>query len=78
MLTQRGGKQSLFACTTAKPRGNSARNSGTYFIYVSDLDRASRYQIEFNGISFYVLPINNTSVYNELVDDARPVANPDN
>ncbi|MBH2019154.1 MAG: hypothetical protein I8H91_06255 [Burkholderiales bacterium] len=41
---------------------------GKYFIYVSDLDRASRYQIEFNGISFYVLPIDDTSVYNELID----------
>jgi hypothetical protein len=48
--------------------GTSIKAGGKYFIYVSDLDRASRYQIEFNGISFYVLPIDDTSVYNELVD----------
>lgn len=41
---------------------------GKYFIYVCDLDRASRYQIDFNGISFYVLPLDDTSVYNELID----------
>ncbi|HEY8904488.1 MAG TPA: hypothetical protein VIM63_00465 [Rhodoferax sp.] len=48
--------------------GTNIKAGGKYFIYVSDLDRASRYQIEFNGISFYVLPIDDTSVYNELVD----------
>ena len=48
--------------------GNSVKAGGKYFIYVSDLDRASRYQIEFNGVSFYVLPIDDTSVYNELID----------
>ncbi len=48
--------------------GPNIKAGGKYFIYVSDLDRASRYQIEFNGVSFYVLPIDDTSVYNELVD----------
>jgi hypothetical protein len=35
---------------------------------VSDLERASRYQIPLDGVSFYVLPIDDTSVYNELID----------
>lgn len=48
--------------------GASIGADGKYFIYVSDLDRASRYQIDFNGVSFYVLPIDDTSVYNELID----------
>ena len=48
--------------------GANIKAGGKYFIYVSDLDRASRYQIEFNGMSFYVLPIDDTSVYNELID----------
>jgi len=54
--------------TLVEALGANIKASGKYFIYVSDLDRASRYQIEFNGISFYVLPIDDTSVYNELVD----------
>jgi hypothetical protein len=48
--------------------GDSAGPGGKYFIYVSDLDRASRYQIGFNDVSLYVLPIDDTSVYNELID----------
>jgi hypothetical protein len=48
--------------------GSNIKAGGKYFIYVSDLDRASRYQIEFSGVSFYVLPIDDTSVYNELID----------
>lgn len=48
--------------------GTTIKAGGKYFIYVSDLERASRYQIEFNGVSFYVLPIDDTSVYNELID----------
>ena len=48
--------------------GSSIKAEGKYFIYVSDLDRASRYQIELGGAMFYVLPIDDTSVYNELID----------
>lgn len=48
--------------------GDNIKPEGKYFIYVSDLGRASRYQIEFNGVPFYILPIDDTSVYNELID----------
>ncbi|HEX5357162.1 MAG TPA: hypothetical protein VFW93_13155 [Aquabacterium sp.] len=48
--------------------GGTIKVGGKYFIYVSDLERASRYQIEFHGASFYILPIDDTSVYNELID----------
>ncbi len=48
--------------------GENVKPGGKYFIYVGDLDRASRYQIVFNGVSLYVLPIDDTSVYNELID----------
>ncbi len=48
--------------------GANVKPDGKYFIYVSDLDRASRYQISFDGVPLYVLPIDDTSVYNELID----------
>ncbi|MGO9674958.1 MAG: hypothetical protein ACLPSF_12455 [Methylocella sp.] len=48
--------------------GANVKPGGKYFIYVSDLDRASRYQISFEGVTLYVLPIDDTSVYNELID----------
>lgn len=46
----------------------SVKAGGKYFIHVPDLGRASRYQIEFDGVLVYVLPIDDTSVYNELID----------
>jgi hypothetical protein len=48
--------------------GASVKPEGKYFVYVSDLDRASRYQISFGGVPLYVLPIDDTSVYNELIE----------
>jgi len=48
--------------------GASVKPEGKYFVYVSDLDRASRYQIGFDGVLLYVLPIDDTSVYNELIE----------
>ena len=48
--------------------GAGAKKDGKYFIYVSDLDRASRYRVQLEGLELYVLPIDDTSVYNELID----------
>jgi len=48
--------------------GANVGAAGKYFIYVADLDRSSSYQIDFNGVLFYVLPIDDTSVYNALID----------
>jgi hypothetical protein len=52
----------------AESLGASVKPEGKYYIYVGDLDRASRYQISFGGVSLYVLPIDDTSVYNELIE----------
>ena len=52
----------------AESLGASVKPDGKYYIYVGDLDRASRYQISFGGVSLYVLPIDDTSVYNELIE----------
>jgi len=48
--------------------GDNVSPAGKYFIYVADLGRASRYQMAFKGVTYYVLPIDDTSVYNELID----------
>ncbi len=48
--------------------GANLKPEGKYFIYVGDLERASRYSISFNGVPLNVLPIDDTSVYNELID----------
>ncbi|MBB4196460.1 hypothetical protein CCR94_19955 [Rhodoblastus sphagnicola] len=41
---------------------------GKYFIYVADVKRGDRYQIAFGEASIYVLPYDDVSVYNELID----------
>jgi len=48
--------------------GANVKPDGKYFIFVGDLDRASRYQVSFADVSLYVMPIDGTSVYNELID----------
>jgi hypothetical protein len=48
--------------------GSSLKPEGKYFIWVGDLDTSSRYLISFDGVPLYVLPIDDTSVYNELID----------
>jgi hypothetical protein len=41
---------------------------GKYFIYVGDVKRGDRYQVTFGDNSIYVLPFDDVSVYNELID----------
>jgi len=42
--------------------------TGKYFIYVADVKRGDRYQIAFGEAKLYVLPYDDVSVYNELID----------
>ena len=42
--------------------------SGKYFIYIADVKRGDRYQIAFGEALVYVLPYDDVSVYNELID----------
>jgi hypothetical protein len=54
--------------TLVEMLGDAVAGDGKYFIYVSDLDRASRWRVSYSGVSLYALPIDDTSVYNELID----------
>lgn len=42
--------------------------SGKYFIFANNIDLLSKYQVEIDGITFYVLPIDESTVYNELLE----------
>jgi len=42
--------------------------SGKYFCYCNNIDLLKRYQVTLNGVSFYVLPIDEAGVYNELLE----------
>ncbi|MCW2273346.1 hypothetical protein GJ654_06110 [Rhodoblastus acidophilus] len=48
--------------------GGELNAGGKYFIYVADVQRGDRYQIAFGEASVYVLPYDDVSVYNELID----------
>jgi len=42
--------------------------NGRYFIYVNDLPRGSRFYFSIGDIKFFTISIDDTSVYNELID----------
>lgn len=42
--------------------------TGKYFIFANNIDLLSKYQVEIDGITYYVLPIDEATVYNELLE----------
>ncbi|MCW2316543.1 hypothetical protein M2322_002091 [Rhodoblastus acidophilus] len=48
--------------------GDALAPNGKYFIYVGDVKRGDRYQIALGETLVYVLPYDDVSVYNELID----------
>ncbi len=42
--------------------------SGKYFIFANNIDLLAKYQVEIDGVNFYVLPIDEATVYNELLE----------
>ncbi len=48
--------------------GDTLSATGKYFCYCNNIDLLKRYQVELNGASFYVLPIDEAGVYNELLE----------
>ncbi len=48
--------------------GETLSPSGKYFCYCNNIDLLKRYQVALNGAVFYVLPIDEAGVYNELLE----------
>lgn len=48
--------------------GKALVPSGKYFIFAGNVDISKKYQLDFDGISFYVLPLDEATVYNEMLD----------
>lgn len=42
--------------------------TGKYFIFANNIDLLSKYEVEIDGINFYVLPIDESTVNNELLE----------
>ncbi|MGV7207104.1 hypothetical protein ACLB1G_04520 [Oxalobacteraceae bacterium A2-2] len=48
--------------------GDKLAPDGKYFFFASNLDISTRYQIPYAGVTFYVLPLDESTVYNELLE----------
>lgn len=48
--------------------GDKLSPAGKYFFFATNLDISSRYQISYGGASFWVLPLEEATVYNELLE----------
>ena len=48
--------------------GDALDSEGKYFVYVADIPRGSRWYIQIGAAKFFVVFIDDTSVYNELID----------
>jgi hypothetical protein len=48
--------------------GDKLSPTGKYFFFAGNLDISKRYQIAYGGASFWVLPLEEATVYNELLD----------
>ena len=52
----------------AEVLGDFLSPAGKYFCYCNNIDLLKRYSVEYNGVSFYILPIDEANVYNELLE----------
>lgn len=48
--------------------GPALSPQGKYFFFCDNIDVLKRYQVEYGGATFYILPIDEATVYNELLE----------
>lgn len=52
----------------AEVLGPALTPAGKYFLYCDNIDLSKRYQVDFGGATFYILPIDEATVYNEILE----------
>ena len=52
----------------AEVLGDTLSAGGKYFLFCNNIDLSKKYQVAYKGATFYVLPIDESTVYNELLD----------
>lgn len=55
----------------AQALGDLLTPGGRYFVFCDNVDLAARYRVEHGGATFHVLPIDEATVYNEILDLLR-------
>jgi hypothetical protein len=48
--------------------GETLSPDGKYFVFCNNIDLGTKYRVRMNGILFYVLPIDEATVYNEVLE----------
>ncbi len=48
--------------------GDSLSPEGKYFVFCNNVDLSAKYRVKLGGATFYVLPIDEATVYNEILD----------
>jgi hypothetical protein len=48
--------------------GDKLSPTGKYFFFAGNLDISKRYQIAYGGATFWVLPLEEATVYNEILE----------
>jgi hypothetical protein len=52
----------------AEVLGDTLSAGGKYFVFCNNIDLSKKYQVAMKGAMFYVLPIDESTVYNELLE----------
>ncbi|SPS03033.1 hypothetical protein [Cupriavidus taiwanensis] len=52
----------------AEVLGDALHARGKYFLFCDNIDLTKRYQVPYRGAMFYVLPIIESTVYNEMLE----------
>ncbi len=52
----------------AEVLGDTLSAGGKYFVFCNNIDLSKKYQVPLKGAMFYVLPIDEATVYNELLE----------
>lgn len=52
----------------AEVLGDTLSAGGKYFLFCNNIDLSKKYQVAYAGARFYVLPIDESTVYNELLE----------
>jgi hypothetical protein len=57
--------------TLAEVLSKLVTGSGKYFVYCNNIDLGTRYQVTYGGVTWYVLPIDEATVYGEMLELLR-------
>ena len=52
----------------AEVLGDALGAGGKYFLFCNNIDLSKKYQVTYQGATFYVLPLDESTVYNELLE----------